>query len=286
MKISLLTDEISADPETAIELGTQWGIHDFELRGYYTDRVPRISKYQKLRLKEVLERNNARVVAIGPGLFKVPFPAAKPDEFPLPWMDQGMYMAWSQAKNQLLEHINELLPESLDFANEFGARQVLIFSFDRAGLPPGPPPEELMNSLFRAAELAKGAGLKLAIENEAGFWADTGERTANLVQAIDHPCLGVNWDPANAFCEGDKPFPDGYAFVKNRVFHVHFKDACRADSGKVEYCAMGQVDWSGQINALAQDGYSGFVSVETHLRPKVAQAKSALDRLRDLISAT
>jgi hypothetical protein len=40
MKICLLTDEISADPETAVELGVQWGVKDFELRGYFLDRVP------------------------------------------------------------------------------------------------------------------------------------------------------------------------------------------------------------------------------------------------------
>ncbi len=284
MKISLLTDEISADPETAIELGTQWGVHDFELRGYYTDRVPQISAYQKLRMKEVLERYDARVVAIGPGLFKLPFPSDKPDQFPLPWMDQGMYLSWSHAMDQVSDHLNELLPASLDFANEVGARYVLIFAFDRAGSAPGSPPDELLNMLFKSAERAKSAGLKLAIENEAGFWADTGERTAEIVRKINHSSLGVNWDPANAFCEGDTPYPDGYSYIKDHVLHLHFKDAQRTGSVGYEFCAKGQVDWPGQIKSLVADGYSGYISVETHLRPKVAEARSALDRLRNLIA--
>jgi hypothetical protein len=33
MKISIVTDEISSDVETAIELGLEWGVRDFELRG-------------------------------------------------------------------------------------------------------------------------------------------------------------------------------------------------------------------------------------------------------------
>ena len=72
MKISLITDEISADPETAIELGAEWGIRDFELRGYFTDRAPRLSDYQKQRLRDLLVEYQARIIAIGPGLFKVP----------------------------------------------------------------------------------------------------------------------------------------------------------------------------------------------------------------------
>ena len=285
MKISILTDEISSDPETAIELGTQWGIHDFELRGYYADRVPRLSTYQKIRLRDVLDRYDARVIAIGPGLFKVPLPADRPDEFPMPWLDQAMYKHWSDTHKQVDEHINELLPESLDYANELGAKLVVIFAFDRAGLPPGPPPDELLNILFKAAERAKAAGLRLAIENEAGFWADTGARTAKIVQTINHPSLGVNWDPANAFYEGDVPFPDGYACVRDLVQHVHFKDARRSEAGKVEFTGEGQVDWAGQIKALAADGYSGYISIETHIRPKVAEARAALDRLQDLIDA-
>jgi sugar phosphate isomerase/epimerase len=285
MKISILTDEISSDPETAIELGTLWGIHDFELRGYYADRVPRLSTYQKIRLRDVLDRYDARVIAIGPGLFKVPLPTNRPDEFPMPWLDQAMYKHWSDTQKQVNEHINELLPESLDYANELGAQLVVIFAFDRAGLPPGPPPDELLSLLFRAAERAKSAGLRLAIENEAGFWADTGARTAKIIQTINHPSLGVNWDPANAFCEGDVPFPDGYAPVRNLVQHVHFKDARRSEAGEVEFTGKGQVDWAGQIKALVDDGYSGYISIETHIRPKVAEARAALNRLQDLIDA-
>ncbi|HEU4746298.1 MAG TPA: hypothetical protein VFS61_13720, partial [Anaerolineales bacterium] len=70
MKISIITDEVSADPETAIELGAEWGIHDFELRGFFTDRAPRFSAYQKQRLRDALDEFQARIVAIGPGLFK------------------------------------------------------------------------------------------------------------------------------------------------------------------------------------------------------------------------
>lgn len=43
MKVCIVTDEVSADPETAIELGVEWGVSDFELRGVGTSRVPYLS---------------------------------------------------------------------------------------------------------------------------------------------------------------------------------------------------------------------------------------------------
>jgi sugar phosphate isomerase/epimerase len=284
MKICLLTDEISADPETALELGVEWGIHDFELRGYFLDRVPILSPYQKRSLLQVLERYQANVVAISPGLFKFPFPAKNPAEFPMPWLDQVFYDDWSSGHKLIDTHLNSLLPQSLDFANEVGAKLVISFGFARAGLPPGPPPDELLETLHAAAERAKSAGLRLAIENESGFWADTGERTAHIVRAVNHPSLGVNWDPGNAFCEGELPYPNGYAHVKGLVTHVHFKDAMKSSGGTPEYALEGEIDWTGQIRALAEDGYTGHISVESHLRPKVAAAHSALKRLLSMVT--
>jgi sugar phosphate isomerase/epimerase len=126
-------------------------------------------------------------------------------------------------------------------------------------------------------------GIQLAIENEDGFWGDTGDRTASLVRAVGHPALGVNWDPGNAYCAGDEPFPAGYHAVRDLVRHVHFKDARRNADGTAAYVAKGEIDWAGQMRALAADGYDGFISVETHLRPKVGSARELLDRLRGLI---
>ena len=42
----------------------------------------------------------------------------------------------------------------------------------------------------------------------------------------------------------------------------------------------GVIDWPGQIEALARDGYPGFVSIEPHERPKIALARRYVERLR------
>lgn len=286
MKISIITDEISSDPETAIELGSQWGIHDFELRGYFHDRIPLISNFQKHCLRETLEEFQSRIIAIGPGIFKVPGPTSTPQRHYLGWMDKVEYENWMGNQANIDHHLNELLPASLDFANELGAKLVIIFSFDRAGSPPGPPPDEVLNYLRRATERANAAGLELTLENEAGFWADSGKRTAELVNSVNHPSLRINWDPGNAFFAGDRPFPEGYQFVRGLIKHVHFKDAAVGENGQFTYTASGEVDWKGQVFALEADGYDGYISVETHNHPKVASACAAVERLKSLIAMT
>src|SRR5438874_5139901 len=98
MKISIVTDEVSADPETAIELGSAWGVSDFELRGYYAERAPRISRHQRQRLRDVLEYFGARIIALSPGLFKFPLPANRSTWESLAWMDRAGYESWDTAR--------------------------------------------------------------------------------------------------------------------------------------------------------------------------------------------
>ncbi len=282
MKISIVTDEISADVETALELGTSWGVHAFELRGFGTRRVPLFSDFQRQRLRELLEEYDAQVVAISPGLFKLPYPPRKRERFPLQVLDSNLYQKWRDAHSLLDYHLHELLPASIEYAREVGAGKVVIFSFERSPSLQSRIPDEVLESLRWAAEQTGKTGLELVIEVEAGFWADTGTHTAELVRAVNQPALRVNWDPGNAIVAGDTPYPDGYEAVREYVSHVHFKDVIM-EQGEVRYAVNGQIDWTGQIRALAADGYSGFISVEPHMQPKVASAQALTLRLQELI---
>ena len=97
--------------------------------------------------------------------------------------------------------------------------------------------------LSEAAEIAARAGIALLVETEEGFWADTGARSAALVERVGNPSLGINWDPANALIEGDVPFPEGYDAVRRHVRNVHFKDARRYPDGNWELLAEGDVEY-------------------------------------------
>jgi sugar phosphate isomerase/epimerase len=283
ISISLVTDELSGDPETAIEMAVSWGIRDFELRGYYTDRVPRLSNYQKQQLRHILEDYDARIVALSPGLFKMAYPPKAAYRWSFGCLDMPSYESWSEAHRQVQFHVQEILPATLEYARELGARVVVIFAFSRGGAVPGEPPEEVYQALRLAAERAEAAGVVLAVETEDGYWADTGQRTAAMINKINHPALRVNWDPGNSFCAGETPYPNGYNSLRGMVHHVHFKDARRLVNGTADFVLDGQIDWKGQIEALRQDGYNGYVSIETHLRPKIAAARAYFERLKQLL---
>lgn len=73
--------------------------------------------------------------------------------------------------------------------------------------------------------------------------------------------------------------------MRRLVRHVHFKDAMRDPGGEAQFVLQGEIDWAGQIQALADDGYDGYISVETHLRPKVDTARRSFERLRTLVAS-
>src|SRR5258706_7568384 len=181
IKISLVTDELSGDPETAIEVAVAWGVRHFDLRGIHTDRAPRLSPYQKHQLRGALDDYGAEIIALSPGLFKMAYPPKAAYRWSFGCLDAASFESWTETHRQVQYHLHELLPAALDYAGELGAKRVVIFAFARGEADPGPPPEEVCNILRLAAERASAAGIVLVVETEDGFWADTGERTAALI---------------------------------------------------------------------------------------------------------
>lgn len=284
MKISIVADELSNDPETAFELGLEWGVDLFELRGVFDRRVPRIEPHLRRRVIRAVRDFGVSVTAVSPGLFKIPFPAPEPSRSNLGWMNKDFDLAWSDAHRLLADHIDRLLPETIDFAGEVGAPMIIVFSFARGGSRSGNYPQALVEALARAGDAAGRAGLTLAVETEESHWANTGARTAALVDAIGQPNVGINWDPANALIDGDVPYPDGYSAVRPHLKNVHFKDVEIDADGGWRIVENGGVDWAGQIAALVQDGYDGAIAIEPHLSPSITSCRRSLERLRTLIS--
>lgn len=282
MHISIVTDELSGDPETAFELGLEWGVDRFELRGVYGERVPRLAAHARHRLVRAVRDFGVKITAVSPGLFKLPFPSDQPGRSNLGWMDAGFYSDWRDTKAALDDHRFRLLPETIGFAADVGAATIICFSFARAGAMQGAAPSLVVETLAAAAEQCSAAGIDLLVETEEGHWADSGERSAEVVRRVGNG-LGINWDPANALIDGDVPWPTGYGFAAPYVRNVHFKDARVYPDGRWEVLADGDVDWRGQIAELAAGGYAGSIAVEPHLSPCVASTRNALDRLRTLI---
>jgi len=267
MEISLVTDEVSQDFETAIELGCEWGIRNFELRSAFFKRVPDISSEEVQRIVQTIKKYRVNITAISPGLFKIPF-----------------------KREELRNHLEVLLPESFSLAEKLGANMLLVFGMVRRKderreeiIP------KIVDILGKAAKRAQKEGIILALENEDICWVDTGKNTAQIIKMVNSPSLRVNWDPGNAFGYDEKPYPGGYNWVKDYIINVHIKDALiegKTNLKKYVVLGEGSINWNSQIKALKRDGYKGHLSIETHVSPKVKSSYRCYQWLKGVLNET
>lgn len=278
MKISVMSDEISSDLESALELMREWGLDTVEIRRAGERRYPDVSDYWLSRIPRMVKEFGFSVVAISPGLFKLDYPGAPAPIGFLRGPDMDQFEREKRAQALLDEHVNVLLPASIEAAKAIGAKTIICWSFQSQ--EHGPSPEEVVQILRYGAGKAAEAGVQLAIEVQ-----DHSSRVADLVRRVDHPALGISWTPASAFAAGDPmPFPDGYAHVRPYVRHVHFKDVKLNENGQPVWALDGLIDWRSQIAALHEDGYDGYISIEPHVRPKIDGVLKTFERLGGLIA--
>jgi sugar phosphate isomerase/epimerase len=286
MKVSVITDEVSSDPETALELVASWGVKFVEIRGIGEHRFPRVTDYWKYRLPQLVDEFGLKVVAISPGLFQTPPPGVP--RRPMAFSRAGdMRIVRDELETEARRDrdLNELLPASIEAALRLEAESIICFSFfSRSDHTEGDPlPDDAVQVMRYAAEKVAAAGLKLNVEV-----SEPSLRCADLVRRVDHPAFGVNWDPGAAYMGGeDAPYPDGYAQLRGYVRHVHFKDVRMSPaSGAREVVVDGVIDWPAALRALLADGFEGWMSVETHRRPKVDSTYRMLRRLQAMAAAT
>ena len=72
MKLSIFTDEISADPLRALALAAEWEVAAVEVRGLAGGRFPRVDDGELSEFQRRVEDLGLVVSGVSPGLFKCP----------------------------------------------------------------------------------------------------------------------------------------------------------------------------------------------------------------------
>lgn len=257
-RLAAITDEFSpADPALALTRMASIGMTGAELRVLWGKNIMDLSDAEMATLRHLLQGHNMEVISIASPILKCVLPNA-------PDIDTRFQQDIFNSKHTF-EDQPELAARAFRIAKFFGARIIRVFSYWRTV-----DPDKCFDAVAQAlAELAAKAAkedLIIGIENEHACNIATARESARLLEAVQHPNLQLVWDPANALCSGEDPYPGGYNLLpKNRIVHVHVKD-CHMDGHKPVWGPVGTrgVDWRGQIAALSADGYKGWLSLETH----------------------
>jgi len=259
LKASVFSDEISDDLGHACEVAAKdFGLGHVELRSAWGRNLTRLDDKELGEVEAVLRKHRLGVSSIAGPLFKVDWPGA-PLSRHSPARNPG-HRDWTFAQQE------EVLEREIDLARRFKTETIRCFDFWQ--LDDVAPHREAINATLQAAaEKAGRAGLRLVMENEPYCNTRSAKDAVATLAGVPSPHFALNWDPGNSYFADETPYPDAYALLpRARVGHVHCKDAVRGADGtpKWECMGRGRVDFVGQFRALARDGYSGFVVLETH----------------------
>lgn len=257
-EIGAVTDEFSPDSlDRALGAMADLGMTFAELRVVNGKNIIDHTDTETDDVRAKVEARGMRVLSIASPVLKCALPDAPPIAAHI---QQDMFSSSFGFEEQ-----PRLARRAFEIAERTGARIVRVFSYWRT-IDPEACFDRVASALRDLADQAGARGLIVGIENEHACNIATGEETARLLAAVDHPALQVIWDPANAFVAGEIPYPQGYSRLPvSRIVHVHAKD-CSVTNHVPTFGPLGNmaIDWRGQLGALLRDGYRGTISLETH----------------------
>ena len=137
---------------------------------------------------------------------------------------------------------------------------------------------QVAGGLLALAQHAEGTGLSVLLESHGDF-AQT-QHLLTVIEAVQHPQVGVLWDvhhPHRFFAE---PLADTYQKIRRYTRHVHLKDSVTDEDGEVRYCLQGQgAIPPGEVLQLLRGGdYAGWIAFEWEKRwhPEIEEPEIAL----------
>ena len=193
-----------------------------------------------------------------------------------PWAISAMTIGFSHEDYSSLESIRatggivpdahwpqnrETVLRALAVAVDFGVPYLTL----HAGFIGGPDREEALRFRRRLADLADAAA-----EHGRSLLLETGQETAaelrDLLVQLNHPALGVNFDPANMLLYGKGDPVEALPLLGRWIRHVHVKDAQASAVpgvwGTEVPWGQGQVGGARFLHALKHIGYDGTLVIE------------------------
>jgi len=243
LKLAAFADEISPDIDTQIKVCKENNVTHFELRGVAGKNVLDFTPELKKEVKSKLDDAGMGVQSIGSPIGKVDI--AKP----------------------FSEHM-DLFKIAVEMAEFFNSPLIRVFSYYPAGGegkgPMAPHREEVMDRFRKKVEYIANLPVAMVHENEKGIWGEKGAPCADLINTINSPKLRSAFDFANFVQAKEKPL-DNWKLLKASSTHIHIKDAKMA-TGQVVPAGEGDGDIEPIVVDAVKSGYSGFLTLEPHLK--------------------
>lgn len=258
---SVISDEVTQEPAVLGRFLSDYRLPGFELRSMFGRAFKDLTDEDVARIRAFAREGSWRVVGCSTPVFKCDLDDDK----------------------AVRDHI-DLFKRCLEIAHTLECDLLRVFTFLRK--PPGSvdaPLERAAGHLRTLVDLAGGSGVRVGVENENSCFVGTGREIIGLLSHLADTPAGIIWDPCNLlYVPGyNGSVTSDFASFAHRVVHIHVKDAIRQTPSAGELCAAsaplnaGEVGWETHLREIAECGYTGLLSLETHWR-KVSLAEEML----------
>ncbi len=271
LNLGIVADEISRDFAAAVRIGKSLGLRRYEVRNLTSGRAPLCDPTEIDSVEATAEREEVRITALSPGLFKYTEDAAA-----------------------FARELGEVYPKAAELAHRWDLPGLIVFGFHKPGatesnassIPSGNPPGEVVDWLATADERARADGLELMIEPEPICWADSGRAAAKLIRRAGAKSVKINYDPGNVAWLWNRDPLDEFEPVAPWIANVHVKDLrpLTQGAGRPEWvpAGAGMIDYRAHFRALRRARYEGPVSLEPHMDGSEEATRACAEAVRGL----
>jgi sugar phosphate isomerase/epimerase len=152
--------------------------------------------------------------------------------------------------------------ERIELAGELGAHRIRVFG---GRFPDDVSREDAIQqvgeSLGKLADRARERDVVVCMETHDA-WCNP-VHVAEVMERVDHPNIGVNWDIMHPVRNGFATIEESFETLSGWVKHVHFHDGVVTD-GKLQLVPIGEgtIDHRAAVGLLKGANYDGYLSGE------------------------
>jgi len=121
----------------------------------------------------------------------------------------------------------------------------------------------------QCATLCEAAGFRYALESHPYRYMANAAGMLRLLDHVQSPALGMNFDPSHLFPVGEIPQVVIYQ-LGNRIIHCRFSDNDGTTNAHWRP-GKGKIDWQAVLVALKDVGFTGVISIELEDVPGVSR---------------
>ena len=183
---------------------------------------------------------------------------------------------WACKITDPFEQSVETLRRTIPRMQQLNTRYIRVMSYPNDNLSDESWGAESVRRMRELGKMAEDAGIILVVENCDGWASVSADHYAQFFERVNSPAVKAVYDTGNPSSHGQANTWEWYQKAKPHIGFIHIKDhstPTEADPGEHTWLTEGNGYVKETLSDLKKEGYTGFVSIEPHLRKIIHEGK-------------